>query len=148
MENLKKPFKVVIIEDDEGHAEITEFYIREACENMSVVHLHNGNDAMKYIAKIKSDSSLEPVLIILDLKMPMFDGHQVLQKIKRSPSLMHIPVIIFTTSNAQTDIEEAFNNHANSYIVKPIEESGFKDIIKPIINYWKLNEVMEPKGVK
>ncbi len=147
MDNRNKPFEVVIIEDDEGHAEIMMFYIRDACENVSIVHLKNGNEAMNYIERIKSDSGIEPNLVMLDLKMPMFDGHEVLQKIKRSSSLRHIPVVIFTTSNAKTDVEEALNNHANSYIVKPIEESGFKDKIRPIINYWNLNEVMEPIDV-
>ncbi len=148
MEDPKNQFEVVIVEDDDDHAEIMKFYIKDACENVSVVHLNNGSEAVKHFTKIETDSSLAPDLIILDLKLPMFDGHEILQKIKKNPSLKQIPVVIFTTSNARSDIEKALKNHANSYILKPIEESGFKDIIKPIINYWKLNEVMESENAQ
>lgn len=148
MENPKKQFEVVIVEDDYDHAEIMKFYIKEACENVSVVHLNSGSAAMQHFTKIETGSSLAPHLIMLDLKLPMFDGHEILQEIKKNPFLKQIPVVIFTTSNARSDIKKALENHANSYILKPIEESGFKDIIKPIINYWKLNEVMEPKNAQ
>lgn len=149
MENLKKQFKVVLIEDDADHAEITEFYIKEASENVSIVHLNNGIEAMRHITEIETDTDRMPHLILLDLQLPMFDGHEILQKIKKNPSLRQIPVVVFTTSNAQTDITRALENHANSYILKPIEEDRFKEIIKPIINYWQLNErIYERKEFK
>ena len=142
MKNKQRQLDIILIEDDNDHAEIIEFYIKEVSQHASVKHLDDGEKTMRHLQRIETDAALVPDLIILDLKIPKYDGHDILQRIKNHPSLKQIPVIIFSTSNACADREKALNNHANSFIVKPIEEYGFKEIIAPIIKYWELHEGM------
>ena len=68
--------------------------------------------------------------------MPIFNGHEVLIKIKQDPILKKIPVIMLTTSSNQQDIDKAYENHANSYITKPIEIQDFLDAILKIEEFW------------
>lgn len=141
-EDRERQLEIVLVEDDKDHAEIIEFYIKKASVHASVKHLGDGETTMRYLQRMETNAALIPDLIILDLKIPKYDGHDILQRIKNNPSLKQIPVIVFTTSNACADREKALNNHANSYIVKPIDEHGFKEIIAPIIRYWELHERM------
>lgn len=73
-----------------------------------------------------NDPDLEmPGLILLDLKMPLLNGHETLERIRAAPSLRHIPVVIMTSSRSESDIWRAYYAGANSYIVKPVEEATF-----------------------
>jgi len=146
MENEHNQLSILIIEDDNDHADIIEFYIKEYSDDVLVNRLDDGEKAMQYIQRDGTDFSMVPHLIFLDLKLPKFDGHEILQKIKNNSSLKQIPVIIFTSSNSHVDVEKAFNNHANSYIVKPIDPGRFKEVIWLIISYWKSNERI--KGIR
>ncbi len=145
MANQINHFNILIIEDDDDHAEIMEFYIKESNKDVSVNRLDDGEKAMQYILNIiKNEPNLSslPNLIFLDLKLPKFDGHEILEKIKKNPFLKQTPVIVFTSSNSNLDVERALENNANSYIVKPIEQNKFKEIINLIITYWQSNERM------
>jgi len=142
VENTEGQFSILLIEDNDTHAEITEFYIKEACEDAVINRIVDGEKAVEYIRKGEAGPGPLPQLILLDLKMPRFDGHEVLLEIKKNKIFKHIPVVIFTTSNSKSDVRKAFTNHANSFIIKPIEEGKFKEVIRLIINYWKLNETV------
>ena len=81
-----------------------------------------------------------PDLILLDLKLPKYNGHEILKAFKQHEILKIIPIIIFTTSSARKDINMAYENGANSYILKPIEVGKFRKIIEKIFDYWSINE--------
>ena len=75
-------------------------------------------------------------MILLDLRLPKIDGQQVLREIKGSEILSSIPVVVLTSSDLDSDIGEAYNNHANSYLVKPIEIDEFTQIMDDLGVYW------------
>jgi chemotaxis family two-component system response regulator Rcp1 len=77
-----------------------------------------------------------PDLILLDLNLPRKDGREVLIEIKDNPELKRIPVIILTTSKAEEDIVNMYENHANAYITKPVDFNQFIDVIKGLENFW------------
>ena len=77
-----------------------------------------------------------PDLILLDLHLPKLDGLEVLTAIKSSTDLRSIPVVILTTSNSDEDMEEAYQRHANSYIVKPLDYDSFCTLIRDLGQYW------------
>ena len=77
-----------------------------------------------------------PDIILLDINIPIFNGHEVLQQIKADPNLKKIPVIMLTTSSNQKDIDKAYENHCNSYIKKPLEIKEFLDAIIKIEEFW------------
>ncbi len=146
MEKQKDTFDVLLIEDDDDHAEVIEFYITESFSYTGVKRIYDGERAMAYIKEHENGMNSLPDVILLDLKLPRFDGHEILVELKRSHRLKQIPVVVFTTSNSHSDVEKALKNCANSYIVKPMEPEKFKEVIKMIIAYWKLNERIKEKG--
>lgn len=77
-----------------------------------------------------------PNLILLDINMPVMDGHETLMQIKSDEGLKHIPVIMLTTSVALNDIRKAYKAYSNSYIVKPYEISDLNDIAVTLKDYW------------
>ncbi|MCW5200668.1 response regulator, partial [Desulfobulbus sp. F4] len=132
--------KLLLVEDSDDHAELTEFYIKDCCPEIEVSRLRDGAEAMAYIEKTEAAGQSLPWLVLLDLKLPKYDGHEVLARIKRSIRLAKIPVVIFSTSNSGKDIERALNSHANSYIVKPMESNKYGEVISEMLHYWELNE--------
>ena len=78
----------------------------------------------------------KPDLILLDINIPIYNGHEVLKQIKTDSILKKIPVIILTTSSNQTDIDSAYENHTNSYIKKPLDMEEFLETILKIEEFW------------
>ncbi len=90
-----------------------------------------------------SNESPRPCFILLDLNMPRIDGREALKSIKSDPDLRRIPVVIFTTSIADEDIEYGYENGVNSYVTKPVNADGFVKSIEKLQDYW-LNLVQLP----
>jgi two-component system, chemotaxis family, response regulator Rcp1 len=72
----------------------------------------------------------------LDINLPRIDGKEVLNIMKNDPVLKTIPVIMLTTSSADADIQESYANHANCYVIKPVDLNKFMDVIRSIEDYW------------
>jgi len=127
--------KILLVEDDDNHAEIIEFYIKENSSEFDVTRLSDGHEALEYFKNITK----YPWLIILDLKIPKHDGHEILEYIKNDKKLKRVPVVIFTTSNSNKDIAKAIDAGANSYLVKPTDPEKFLNNIGAMLSFWKLN---------
>lgn len=128
--------KILLVEDDDNHAEIIEFYIKENSSEFDVTRLSDGHEALEYFKNITK----YPWLIILDLKIPKHDGHEILEYIKNDKKLKRVPVVIFTTSNSNKDIAKAIDAGANSYLVKPTDPEKFLNNIGAMLSFWKLNQ--------
>jgi chemotaxis family two-component system response regulator Rcp1 len=89
---------------------------------------------------------LRPDMILLDLNLPRKDGRAVLAEIKADPDLKRIPVIILTTSQAESDLIQTYNLHANCYIVKPVELDQFIEAVKRIQGFWLQIVKLPPNG--
>ncbi|EKD27562.1 MAG: response regulator receiver protein [uncultured bacterium] len=136
--NEKKNNTILLVEDNLGHAELIKRSINANNKQYNIIHLDNGEDALEYIFKqgkfTQADSS--PDLILLDLRLPKVDGIMVAKKIKESNDLRSIPIVILTTSENRNDILNSYQVYANSYLIKPLDFSKFKLIIKNITDYW------------
>ena len=84
----------------------------------------------------KFRGSSNPEIILLDWNLPKKTGHEILKEIKENCDLKNIPVIILTTSSAEKDILQAYDLHANAYIVKPIYFDEFMKVIGSIEDFW------------
>jgi CheY-like chemotaxis protein len=105
-----------------------------------VVHVNDGASAIDFLFGKgefdKRNVNIQPKIILLDLKMPRFDGMDVLAQIKTDDLTKKIPVIVLTSSKESPDIKKAYALGANSYIVKPVEFEGFAKAITDIGLYW------------
>src|SRR5947209_18438395 len=115
-----RPVEVLLVEDNPGDVRMTveAFKGFKAENNLHVVE--DGVEAMEFLRK-ESDytGAPRPDLILLDLNLPRKDGREVLEEIKQDPDLRRIPVVVLTTSEAQTDVQRAYDLNANCYITTP-----------------------------
>lgn len=136
------PLSVLLVEDNPAHAELIRRSFEQYEAAGEVVHLSDGEQALNYLFRRGTyaghHSRPRPNVILLDLRLPRIDGLDVLQRIKTSEDeeLRRIPVVILTTSSSDRDLTEAYERHANSYIVKPLGFNGFAALMKQLGMYW------------
>jgi len=139
---VHKPLNILLVEDEEAHAELTKRSIRKAGNANRIDIVFDGEKAINYLYNhgeyADKTKYSRPGLILLDIKLPGIDGIQVLKKIKEDPALKRIPVIMLTTSKREEDIVQSYNNHANSYLTKPVGFKEFEDKIRQLDFYWLL----------
>lgn len=135
-----EPIIVLLIEDDPAHAEIVKRNFEKSRIANSLIHLSDGQTALDYLYRrdVFADpvSSPRPGIILLDLRLPKVDGLQVLKTVKGDSALENIPVVILTTSSAESDIVKAYEYHANSYLVKPVDFNKFTELMDTLGYYW------------
>ena len=128
---------ILLVEDNEGDILLTLEAFEECRLQTEISVAKNGQEALDYVFKRgKFTDAVRPDLILLDINIPIFNGHEVLHQIKSHPDLKKIPVIMLTTSSNQKDIDTAYENHCNSYIKKPLEIKEFLDAILKIEEFW------------
>jgi CheY-like chemotaxis protein len=97
----------------------------------------DGVEALAFLRREGAHSDApRPDLILLDLNMPRMNGREVLAEIKSDPKLRRIPVVILTTSQAETDILQTYDLHANCYVTKPVELEQFVEVARSIEGFW------------
>ena len=128
---------ILLVEDNEGDILLTLEAFEESKIKTKISVVKNGADALDFLFKRGNYIGGErPDLILLDINLPIYSGHEILKKIKEDPSLKRIPVIILTTSASQIDVNKAYENYTNSYITKPIDMEDFLKIILKIEEFW------------
>ncbi|MDO8805902.1 MAG: response regulator [Elusimicrobiota bacterium] len=135
-----EPIVILLVEDDDGHAEIVRRNFEDSLLANTLIRVADGQAALDYLYRRNGFSdpakSPRPGIILLDLRMPRVDGLAVLKTIKADSSLSNIPVVILTTSEAELDIAKAYESHANSYLVKPVDFTKFAELMKTFGYYW------------
>jgi CheY-like chemotaxis protein len=144
---MKNPVKILLIEDNLGDIRLIEEVFKDAqIDNQMQVAL-DGEMAMEMLRKEGEHSlTTRPDLILLDLNLPKKDGREVLKEIKADKSLKCIPVLVLTTSTAEDDLVEAYQNNANCYITKPFDLNHFIRVVGIIEDFW-LNIVKFPPKI-
>lgn len=131
---------ILIAEDDEDDYLLTIEALKEAGVHTQVKWVKDGEELMDYLKPLGNirgkNSFVVPSLILLDLNMPRKDGREVLNEIKQNDLLRKIPVVVLTTSKAETDISHAYDLGVNSYIQKPVRFNEFVEVVKVLSNYW------------
>ena len=138
--NLMETNPVLLVADDDPDDRLL---IREAmseCKSRADLRcVENGEDLLDYLLRRNRYASAEapsPALILLDLNMPRKDGREALREIKSHPALKRIPVVILTTSKADTDIAGLYDLGANSFISKPVHFDELVNVVRLLGEYW------------
>lgn len=141
--------EILLVEDNPSDAKLAHMALQESRIANKIIHLKNGAEALDYIfcegeyASRNMDN--HPRLILLDLKMPKINGIEVLRKIKSDTRTNTIPVVVFTSSNEDPDVEECYLLGVNSYIVKPVDFDQLMKAVNEIGLYWLiLNRPLNP----
>ncbi len=132
-----KPIEVLLVEDNAGDVRLTQEALKEGKLAVHLTVARDGLEATEILHQRNGHANVpRPDLILLDLNLPKMDGRQVLQEIKNDPKLMRIPVVVLTTSEAESDILSTYGSHANCYITKPVDMDRFIEIVKLLEEFW------------
>ncbi|MEO6040218.1 MAG: response regulator [Saprospiraceae bacterium] len=130
---------ILIAEDDADDRYLTKAAFEENASRCEIDFVEDGDEVFDFLysrGKFATSKSKMPSLIMLDLNMPKKDGRQVLDEIKKAPSLKHIPIIIFTTSKSPEDVRQVYSMGASSFITKPTSFEGLQEVARNIEAYW------------
>lgn len=144
--NLKKVIDILLVEDDAGDVELT----REGlAAGKMFVHLHTVDDGIKALRFLRREApytdAIQPDIILLDLNLPRMDGRETLKEIKSDERLRSIPVIMLTTSEADSDILKCYDLGASCYISKPVGFQEFLKVVRSLEDFWFTIVKLPPK---
>jgi len=136
---------ILLVEDNNDDVELTLMAFEKARITNPVVIARDGVEALDYLfgtgSHARRDTREQPVVVLLDLKLPRVGGLEVLQRLRADTRTKYTPVVILTTSTEQDDIIKAGALHANSYVRKPVDFETFVDAARQLGLYWTvLNE--------
>lgn len=132
--------EVLLVEDDPDDEELVLDSLLREDVSRRVFVVRDGAEALEYLRGTGRYRDRSPVcglrMILLDLKLPLLDGHDVLAEIKTDPELRRIPVVVFTSAAPDRDRMRGYALGANSYIVKPVEFERFTSAVHDLARYW------------
>ena len=135
--DIPKLVQILLVEDNPEEVLLTKETLKDAKVANEVHVAEDGERALRFARQQGEYASApRPDLILLDLNLPRKDGRQVLAEIKADPALRYIPVVILTSSEAESDIARAYDLHANCYITKPVDLDQFITVVKSIEDFW------------
>jgi len=142
--------RILLAEDNEHDVELTLNALSENRLANEVVVVRDGAEALDYLYRRGPHSGREegnPVVVLLDLKMPKVDGLEVLRQIKGDENLRQIPVVMLTSSREENDLIESYRLGVNAYVVKPVEFSGFVRAVGELGVFWAMINEAPPGSV-
>ena len=137
-----RELSILLVEDNEDHAELT----LKALENGNLLNrvfwVKDGEEALDFLQHRKQwadpAAAPRPGLVLLDIKLPKIDGHEVLRRIKGDEDLKTIPIVMLSTSDRKEEVESCYRAGANGFVTKPVKFAAFAECIKAVKLYWML----------
>jgi CheY-like chemotaxis protein len=136
---MMHPGKILLVEDDPYDVELTLSALTENHLTNEVVVVRDGAEALDYLYRrgaYESRMAGNPVVMLLDLKLPKVDGLEVLERVKTDPNLKTTPVVMLTSSREEQDLARSYNLGTNAYVVKPVDFSDFVEAIRKLGLFW------------
>jgi CheY-like chemotaxis protein len=145
---MKPGHAILLVEDNPADIKITERALRESGLPVELRVVRDGQEALDYLLRQgrHADASnwRSPDLILLDLNLPRLTGREVLERIRSTPALRAVPVVVLTTSKRQEDVLEMYTAGANTYIEKPQNFGRFVEVLQTIQRYWLDTALLPP----
>lgn len=142
---MSLPVRIIMIEDDEGHARLIERNIRRSGVNNEIVPFTNGTDAVKYLFGTDGTGEAhkdQALLILLDLNLPDMTGIDILKRIKENNSHVKCaPVVVLTTTDDEQEIKRCYELGCNVYITKPVNYENFANAIRQLGLFFSVIKV-------
>jgi two-component system, response regulator len=137
---MTQEFEVLLIEDNASDAEMITRALKKNNLATRILQVKDGNEALvflfgqeKYMGRQTKDV---PKVIIIDLKMPKVNGKECLMRIKADNRTRKIPVVVFSSSREDSDIDECYDLGASGYVVKPVASDEFEKAVVDLGSYW------------
>jgi two-component system, response regulator len=131
---------ILLVEDNPDDSDLALLAFSDSPMSNEVVLARDGVEALDYLFGsgdyADRDTSIMPQVVLLDLKLPKLDGLEVLKRIRADERTKHLPVVMLTSSDEETDIAQSYGSGANSYIRKPVAFAEFLDAVRTMGLYW------------
>lgn len=145
---ITPPGHILLVEDNPMDVALTLDAFREANLSQHIHTVNSGQAALDYLFGAdpygNRDQYPLPNLVLLDLKLPGIDGHEVLRRIKGAPQIRRVPIVVLTSSQTDTDLIRSYDNGANSYLNKPVSSKDFLTVVQQIDQYWLTLNITPP----
>jgi two-component system response regulator len=143
-----EPQVILLVEDNPDDEALTLRALRKNNILNDIVIARDGVEALDYLfgtgAHAGRDTSRQPQIVLLDLKLPKLDGLEVLKRLRNDPRTALQPVAVLTTSNEERDIIASYQLGVNSYIRKPVDFNQFLDTVRQLGLYWLVLNIPPP----
>ena len=139
---MSSAVKIVMVEDDLGHARLIEKNIRRANIGNDIAHFADGGSALDYLFSDEVRAN-GPLLILLDLNLPDMSGTDILARVKGDERLRRAPVVVLTTTDDKVEIQRCYDLGCNVYITKPVDYEGFANAIRQLGLFFAVMQVPE-----
>lgn len=133
--------KILMVEDRPEDQMLIKRSLTKAGVANEVVIANDGVEALELLFGTEAAPAPAYALVLLDLKLPRLDGHQVLEKIRENEKTVKLPVVILTSSDEQDDIVRSYKHGANSYVRKPVNFEDFSKSVRDVGLYWLVTNV-------
>lgn len=143
--------RILLAEDDPKDVELTLAALAQHNLANEVIVVHDGEQALAYLRRegnFKDRSNGNPVVVLLDLKMPKINGLEVLRQMRSDPQLKVVPVVMLTSSREERDVADSYNRGVNAYVVKPVDFTELITAVKNLGVFWALVNEPPPGSVK
>jgi two-component system response regulator len=140
---------ILLVEDSPVDAEMTIDALRESRVANPIVHVEDGVDALDYLharGSFEGRSDGNPVVVLLDIKMPRLDGIEVLREIRGDAALRALPVVILSSSREERDLAASWDLGVNAYVVKPVDAGQFFDAVRTLGQFWAVMNETPAEG--
>jgi CheY-like chemotaxis protein len=132
-----KPVEILLVEDNPGDVKLTQKAFEKARLSNDLHVVNDGVEALDFLYRRGEYEGVpRPDLVLLDLNLPRKPGEEVLEEVKADEELKRIPVVILTSSEAEEDILQTYDMHANAYLTKPVSFDGFTQVVQKIEGFW------------
>jgi CheY-like chemotaxis protein len=147
-QQMNQPIEILLGEDNPGDVYIIENTLSKSQAYYSLNNVTDGEAVIAYLRRENNyQQAARPDLLVLDLNLPKKHGFEVLEEIKNDPELKDLPVVILTSSNAETDILKSYQLYASCYITKPSDINEFFDAVVKMESFWLNLVKLPPKKI-
>jgi CheY-like chemotaxis protein len=132
-----RPIEILLVEDNPGDVRLMMETFREGKIHNRLSTVEDGVEALAFLRREGEYAAApRPDLILLDLSLPRKSGQEVLAEIKQDPNLKRIPAVVITSSAAEKDILQAYDNYVNCYLTKPVDLEQFMGVVRSVERFW------------
>jgi len=129
--------EILVVDDNPADSDLTREVLQHIYPSSSIWGAANGLEAVAFLRREgKYVTAPRAHFVMLDLNMPVKDGRAVLAEAKTDPVIQKIPIVVFTTSQAASDIQSAYELGANCYVTKPGNLADYRSTVKAIAEFW------------
>jgi len=140
---------ILLVEDSPKDVELTLAAL-EKCQLANAIDVaRDGAEALDYLyrrGRHASRNTPDPVVILLDLKLPKINGLEVLEKLKSDPAMRQLPVVMLTSSREEKDLYRSYDLGVNAFVVKPVDFNEFFEAIRDLGMFWGILNEPPPQG--